>query len=202
MQLQTHSPRLIIDAVCDDGQRHHLNTITHLEIDCGNGTRLLIETNHQTAKDTLTIQKAVSKKLKAFTPKKKQIRQWVRSAFPHHPEITIRLVDEEEGHALNLEFRGKDYATNVLSFAYDGDLSDHEQASSPIWGDIALCVPVVVKEAGEQGKSLDAHYAHLIVHGILHLQGYDHENPRDAEIMEAIERRILATLGYADPYAS
>jgi probable rRNA maturation factor len=106
----------------------------------------------------------------------------------------VRFVDGDEGRSLNRDYRGKDYATNVLSFPY--------ASGENICGDLVLCQPVVEREAKEQGKSLEAHSAHLIVHGMLHLQGHDHETGRaDAERMEALEREILANLGYPDPYA-
>lgn len=105
----------------------------------------------------------------------------------------MRFVDAEEGRGLNLDYRGKDYATNVLSFPYETD---------PIlMGDLVLAWPVVLREAAEQGISIDQHCAHLIVHGTLHLQGYDHEDDVEAEEMEALEREVLAQLGYPDPYA-
>ena len=105
----------------------------------------------------------------------------------------MRFVDAEEGQALNRDYRRKDYATNVLSFVY---------AEEPaVQGDLVVCLPVVLREAGEQGKAAEAHFAHLIVHGMLHLQGYDHETgDEDAARMEAKEREILAGLGYPDPY--
>ena len=107
--------------------------------------------------------------------------------------MTIRFVDSQEGRLLNRDYRGKDYATNVLSFPY---------ASAPILcGDLVLCAPVVEREAGEQGKPAEAHYAHLIVHGLLHLQGHDHESRKEARLMEDRERAILASIGFADPYA-
>lgn len=109
-------------------------------------------------------------------------------------EITVRLVDEEEGRELNATYRQKDYATNVLSFPYVCD----EQTLS---GDLVLCPGVVAREAQEQDKTLTAHYAHLVVHGVLHLQGFDHLTEEDAEAMESVEKRILASLGFADPYA-
>ncbi len=119
--------------------------------------------------------------------------RWARAALVGGGEITIRLVDEDEGQALNREYRGKDYATNVLSFPYD---------SKPlVVGDLVVCPDVVAREAGEQGKPLAAHYAHLTVHGMLHLQGWDHENDDDAQAMENEERTILAALGFSDPYA-
>ena len=121
-------------------------------------------------------------------PLRVQIRAWVRAALDvdgkKGGEITVRLVDEEEGRALNRDYRGKDYATNVLSFPYD---------SEPlICGDLVICAPVVEREARDQGKALDAHYAHLVVHGVLHLQGYDHEtSDADAELMENKEAVLL-----------
>ena len=130
-------------------------------------------------------------------PLRAQIRAWVRAALDvdgaRGGQITVRLVDGEEGLQLNRDYRGKDYATNVLSFPYD--------VEPVVCGDLVLCAPVVAREAAEQGKTLTAHYAHLIVHGLLHLQGYDHEaGARQAQQMEDHERTILAALGFADPY--
>jgi probable rRNA maturation factor len=125
-------------------------------------------------------------------PTRAQVRRWVRSALGGAATVTVRFVEAIEGRALNAEFRGKDYATNVLTFVYDDD--------SPRAGDIVLCAPVVRKEASEQGITLAAHYAHLVVHGMLHLQGFDHERAADAAAMEARETAILARLGIADPY--
>ena len=121
-------------------------------------------------------------------PLRVQIRAWVRAALDvdgkKGGEITVRLVDEEEGRTLNRDYRGKDYATNVLSFPYDSE--------PVICGDLVICAPVVEREAREQGKALDAHYAHLVVHGVLHLQGYDHETgDADAELMENKEAVLL-----------
>jgi probable rRNA maturation factor len=133
-------------------------------------------------------------------PSRPQVRRWVKKALEGgSAEVTVRFVDAEEGQLLNRDYRDKDYATNVLSFPY---LPNPEMA-----GDLVLCLPVVMKEAEEQQKPLEAHFAHLIVHGMLHLQGYDHEPSKagdesDAEIMEAREREILAALGYPDPYLS
>jgi probable rRNA maturation factor len=129
-------------------------------------------------------------------PSRQKIRRWVtKSLEGDSAEVTVRFVDAEEGQALNREYRHKDYATNVLSFPY---VSNPEMA-----GDLVLCLPVVLKEAAEQKKPAEAHFAHLIVHGMLHLQGYDHETGEsDAEIMEAREREILSALGYPDPYLS
>lgn len=131
-------------------------------------------------------------------PLRAQIRAWVRAALDvdgaRGGQITVRLVDTEEGQSLNRDYRGKDYATNVLSFPYD--------VEPIVCGDLVLCAPIVAREAAEQRKTLAAHYAHLIVHGLLHLQGYDHEvDDGEARLMEDRERAVLATLGYADPYA-
>lgn len=118
--------------------------------------------------------------------------RWARAALVGGGQITIRLVDAEEGRELNREYRGKDYATNVLSFPYEtGPL---------VMGDLVICPAVVAQEAAEQNKPLAAHYAHMTVHGMLHLQGWDHENDDDAQDMENEERKLLAALGYPDPY--
>ncbi len=119
--------------------------------------------------------------------------RWARAALVGGGEVTIRLVEADEGQSLNNEYRGKDYATNVLSFPYEIE---------PVTqGDLVICPSVVAREALEQGKPLDAHYAHLTVHGMLHLQGWDHEDDDEAQDMEDQEREILAALGYPDPYA-
>ena len=118
--------------------------------------------------------------------------RWARAALVGGGEIAIRLVEADEGQALNKEYRGKDYATNVLSFPYDTD--------PVVSGDLVICPSVVAREASEQGKPLAAHYAHLTVHGMLHLQGWDHENDDDAQAMETEETEILAAMGYPDPY--
>ena len=119
--------------------------------------------------------------------------RWARAALVGGAEVTIRLVEADEGQALNREYRGKDYATNVLSFPYDTE--------PLVSGDLVICPNVVAGEAAEQNKTLDAHYAHLTVHGMLHLQGWDHEDDDDAQAMENEEREILAAMGYPDPYA-
>ena len=134
-------------------------------------------------------------------PCRADFRRWLRAAEPGAARITVRLVDEAEGRELNHDYRGKDYATNVLTFAYDEGEDMPLPEGLPLMGDLVLCRQVVEREAAEQGKALDAHYAHLSVHGMLHLQGFDHEVDAEAEQMEAREREILATLGCPDPYA-
>jgi probable rRNA maturation factor len=121
-----------------------------------------------------------------------RVARWLRAALDAPAEITVRVVDETEGRALNRDFRGKDYATNVLTFDYGRE--------PVITADLVLCAPVVEREARVQGVALQAHYAHLLVHGALHAQGHDHERASDARKMEAIESRLLAGLGFADPY--
>nr|WP_223247446.1 rRNA maturation RNase YbeY [Sulfuriferula sp. AH1] len=125
-------------------------------------------------------------------PSRTQIIQFARAALERDAEITIRIVNEAEGRQLNRDYRHKDYATNVLSFVYE--------TAPVVLGDLVLCAPVVTREALEQDKSAIAHYAHLIVHGVLHLQGYDHENDADAAVMEAREIEIVTGLGFANPY--
>ena len=132
---------------------------------------------------------------RAGLPLRADFVRWARAALVGGGEITIRLVEPDEGLALNQEYRGKAYATNVLSFPYEVE---------PVTvGDLVICPAVVAREAAEQNKPLAAHYAHLTVHGMLHLQGWDHETDEaEAEEMENEEREILAALGYPDPYAS
>lgn len=130
----------------------------------------------------------------ADLPSRAQVRRWVRAALDDDGNVTVRFVDTIEGRALNAEYRGKDYATNVLTFVYDD--------AEPRAGDIVLCAPVIRKEADTQRKTLAAHYAHLVVHGMLHMQGFDHERAADAKAMEARETAILARLGLPDPYAN
>ncbi len=134
-------------------------------------------------------------------PSRVEFRRWLRAAEPGAARITVRIVDEDEGRELNRDYRGKDYATNVLTFAYGEGEDMPLPEGLPLMGDLVLCRQVVEREAAEQGKALDAHYAHLSVHGMLHLQGFDHLEDTEAEDMEARERQILAGLGYADPYA-
>ena len=126
-------------------------------------------------------------------PPRAQVRRWVRAALDADANVNVRFVEAIEGRALNAEYRGKDYATNVLTFVYD---DEHPRA-----GDIVLCVPVLRQEAAAQRKTFAAHCAHLVVHGTLHMQGYDHERPADAKAMEGRETTILAGFGIADPYA-
>ncbi len=128
-----------------------------------------------------------------------KVRRWIQAALLAPAELTIRFVDAEEGRVLNRDYRGKDYATNVLTFAYNEgeDIAD----DAPTQADIILCTDVLEKEAAEQSKTVEEHSAHLIVHGVLHAQGYDHEDDEEASEMEQLETEILAGLGYADPYA-
>ena len=133
-------------------------------------------------------------RLKESIPRAK-LRRWVQAALFAPAELNIRFVDAEEGRMLNREYRGKDYATNVLTFAYT------EDEDSPVTqADIILCTDVLQREAAEQKKPVEAHAAHLVVHGVLHAQGYDHENDTDAAEMEQLEIEILASLGEANPY--
>jgi len=125
-------------------------------------------------------------------PTASQFRLWAKAALRVDTEVTIRIVDADEGQMLNNTYRGKDYATNVLTFP----LTEEPH----LMGDIIICAPVVEAEAKAQQKNLDAHYAHLTVHGILHLHGYDHETEAQAELMEGLETAIVTKLGYASPY--
>ena len=135
---------------------------------------------------TLAIQRASRA---AHIPGDRELRRWAGEALARPAIVTVRFVGEGEGRRLNREFRGRDYATNVLTFVY---------ATAPLAGDIVICAPVVAREARSQGKALASHHAHLFVHGLLHLQGYDHEAGRDAIRMERRERAILAKLGFPD----
>ncbi|MDC7805898.1 rRNA maturation RNase YbeY [Luteimonas sp BLCC-B24] len=137
-------------------------------------------------------------------PAAASFRRWATAALTgriREADLAIRIVGEDEGQALNRHYRGKDYATNVLSFPAELPEGLPEGVRLPLLGDLVICAPVVAREAGEQGKALNAHYAHLTVHGVLHLLGWDHENTAEAEAMEQLEREILAELGVADPYA-
>jgi len=127
-------------------------------------------------------------------PSRRRLRAWAQAALERDVQVTLRVVGRAEGRRLNRDFRGRDHATNVLTFVYS-------EPGQPLAGDIVLCAPVVEAEARAQGKTSDAHYAHLVVHGMLHLQGYDHERSAAAAAMEARESEIVTRLGYADPYA-
>ena len=128
---------------------------------------------------------------RAALPRHKVMR-WVRHALQDDAEITVRVVGAEEGQALNRDYRQKDYATNVLTFDYSQE--------PLVTADLVLCAPVVAAEAHEQGKTLEEHYAHLLVHGALHAQGWDHDEDEDAQVMELRESEIMARLGFRNPY--
>ena len=131
----------------------------------------------------------------AGIPGERAFKKWLLAALPGPAELTLRVVNAAEGRNLNSAFRGKDYPTNVLTFVY------HEKKSPVLIGDIVLCAPILAREAREQGKTLESHYAHLTVHGVLHLAGMDHEGDRAAKAMEKKEIAILHSLGYANPYS-
>ena len=142
---------------------------------------------------------------RAGVPAATSFRRWVAAALQgriREADLAIRIVGEDEGRALNRDYRGKDYATNVLSFP--GELPPEVKlpkgVTMPLLGDIVLCAPVVAREAAEQAKPVAHHYAHLTVHGVLHLLGMDHQDEREAACMERLERDILAELGIDDPY--
>ena len=129
-------------------------------------------------------------------PSRAQIRRWVAAALEHPAEVTVRIVDADEAQALNQDYRDKGYVPNVLTFEYG------EITPGVLGGDVVICAPVVEREACEQGKPLKHHYAHMTVHGVLHLQGYDHVDPREADIMESREAAILKQFRIPNPYAS
>jgi probable rRNA maturation factor len=134
-------------------------------------------------------------------PAPASFRRWIEAALKgakrrKATEVSLRIVDIEEGQALNLQYRGRDYATNVLSFPVELPPG----VNLPLIGDLVICAPVVAREAAEQGKKPADHWAHLTIHGTLHLLGYDHIDEAEAETMEALETRVLAGLGIADPY--
>ena len=139
---------------------------------------------------SLTVQYASDAK---NLPARAQFRRWFKAALLGDVSVTLRIVDAAEGCELNKNYRGKDYATNVLTFVYGDD---------PVSGDVVICAPVVEKEAAGQGKELFAHYAHMTVHAALHLQGHDHEAEHEAERMEALETSIMIKLRYTNPYQS
>ncbi|MBV5299005.1 MAG: rRNA maturation RNase YbeY [Rhodoferax sp.] len=128
---------------------------------------------------------------RAALPRHKVIR-WLRAALQDDAEITVRIVDAAEGRALNRDYRQQDHATNVLTFDYTQE--------PVVTADLVLCAPVVAQEAKEQGKTLEEHYAHLLIHGTLHAQGWDHDEDEDAQVMELRESDIMARLGFDNPY--
>jgi len=146
-------------------------------------------TRPRTGRLVFTLQTACST---ASTPPRRRLRAWAQAAAERDARVTLRIIGGREGRALNRRFRGRDYATNVLTFV-------HEEEPM-LSGDIALCAPVVEREAQSGGVPPEAHYAHLVVHAMLHLQGYDHMNDREARRMEAREAQVLAGLGFRDPY--
>ena len=132
-------------------------------------------------------------------PNVAQVEKWANAALVNQEqdlEVGLRIVNEDEGRALNQQWRNKDYATNVLSFPLGEPISEAPE----LLGDLVICAPIVSREAKEQGKETEAHWAHLVVHGMLHLQGYDHEQEKEAEEMETLEITILDKIGYANPY--
>jgi probable rRNA maturation factor len=129
------------------------------------------------------------------------LRRWVQAALFAPAQLTLRFVNADEGRTLNRDYRNKDYATNVLTFAYTEDGEEEIGEDEPTVADIIFCTDVLQREAAEQNKTIEAHTAHLVVHGVLHAQGYDHESDDEAEEMEQLETEILATLGFANPYA-
>lgn len=139
-------------------------------------------------------------------PSLQELEGWAKLALldstPTECEVTLRLVDEEESQMLNRTYRGKDKPTNVLSFPFDDPIDLAAAGELTLLGDLVICVPLVIREAEQQRKQLQHHWAHLVLHGLLHLQGLDHENDREAETMEALETQLLAKLGIPDPYAS
>lgn len=147
----------------------------------------------QKNKLSLSVQYADSRVQEALT--RPLLRRWVKEALLAPAQITLRFVNAEEGRALNRDYRGKDYATNVLTFAYTED-----EDSEITQADIILCTDVLLREAAEQKKTLEFHAAHLVIHGVLHAQGYDHESEEEADEMEALEIEFLAALGFPNPY--
>ena len=134
-------------------------------------------------------------------PNRAQIRRWVAAALEQPAEITVRIVDAEEAQALNQDYRDKTYVPNVLTFEY-GEIGHDESGRGVLGGDVVICAPVVEREAREQNKPPKHHYAHLTIHGVLHLQGYDHIDPAEAEIMESREIAILKQFHLPNPYLS
>lgn len=148
----------------------------------------------------MTVELEIQRVSAAPVPDDDAFRRWVGAALAGRretAELTVRIVDEAEGRALNARWRGRDYATNVLSFPAELPPG----VALPLLGDLVVCAPVVAREAAEQGKAETDHWAHLVVHGTLHLLGFDHERETDAALMEGLERELLAGLGIGDPYA-
>lgn len=139
----------------------------------------------------------VQRETGAWTPQDAMLEAWTNAALSDTArEVVLRFVDADESQALNRDYRGLDKPTNVLSFTFEPPPG----LDDPHLGDLVICSPVVEREANEQGKSREAHYAHMIVHGLLHLQGYDHHQADEAQRMEALEIEILGRLGYENPY--
>jgi probable rRNA maturation factor len=134
-------------------------------------------------------------------PSRAQVRRWVAAALEQPAEITVRIVDAAEAQALNQDYRDKTYVPNVLTFEY-GEIGQDESGRGVLGGDVVICAPVVEREAREQNKPPKHHYAHLTIHGVLHLQGYDHIDPAEAEIMESREIAILKQFHLPNPYLS
>ena len=137
----------------------------------------------------------------ANMPRRPQIRRWVAAALEQSAEITVRIVDADEAQALNSDYRSKDYVPNVLTFEY-GEIGHDASGQAMLGGDVVICAPVVAREAREQGKPLKDHFAHMTIHGVLHLQGYDHIEPKDADVMESREAAILKRFRIPNPYIS
>ena len=135
-------------------------------------------------------------------PAESDLLHWAQAAWQGEGEagVVVRIVGEAESQELNRAYRGKDYPTNVLSFPYDAPPIPLEDDETEYLGDLVICLPVMEREAAEQGKTATQHWAHLLIHGLLHLQGYDHITDDEAEEMEALETQILASLGFPDPY--
>ena len=146
------------------------------------------------AREQLTLALQLADKSARRALPRHRVARWLRAALKSPAQITVRVVGAAEGRALNRDFRGKDYPTNVLTFDYERE--------PVVVADLVLCAPVVEREAREQGIALDAHYAHLVVHGALHAQGFDHKAEADALAMQARESRVVVALGFADPYAA
>ncbi len=139
----------------------------------------------------------IQEETRCLIPAVSRLREWVTTAFPGLvTKVVLRFVDEDESRNLNYSFRGLDKPTNILSFDYEPLPGMDED----YWGDLVICAPMVEQEAKAQGQSIDAHYAHIVIHGLLHLQGFEHEALTEAERMETLEIEILHRLGYENPY--